>query len=105
MSFHSWVAGLRSLRIERFFDWLKYRVFEVLPDVGAAMTSPETKAASFFRPRWMLILTSAADWPVAPDAPAMLRPFSFTRRITLACAGFSRPSRTFTAAALIAAAP
>jgi hypothetical protein len=33
----------------------------------------EIRVANFFRPRWILILTRAVDWPVAPDARTMLR--------------------------------
>src|SRR5260370_40820091 len=105
MSFHSLVEGLRSPRIGRRFERFTPRSSEELAEVVAVMTSQATNAASFFRPRWMLTLTSAADWPVAPDARALLGPFSFTRRLTLACAGFNRPRRSSTAAALIAAVP
>jgi hypothetical protein len=49
---------------------------------GLDAMSPKQVTAG--RSHQHLILTSAADWPVAPAARAMLRPFSFTRRITQA---------------------
>jgi hypothetical protein len=93
MLFHSSAAEWCNRWAGRLFEQIgfeeKFRRFEGLAAVADARASPAANAANFFRPRWMLTLTRAADWPVAREAPSMLNPCSFTRRITRAWAGFS----------------
>src|SRR5215468_4493459 len=82
-----------------------WRCHDEVPAVFSALASSMANAASFLRPRWMLTLTSAGDWPVAAEAAPMLTPCSFTSRITRAWAGVSHLSRSCRTAALSAASP
>src|SRR4029077_962558 len=97
--------GFNSCLLACGVKFLGFRgVAESAVRVGVT-ASHAASAASFFRPRWILTLTSAADWPVALEASSMLAPSSFTRRMTRACAGLSCLSRSSTVMVVIAGSP
>lgn len=53
----------------------------------------------------MFTFTKEADWPVRAAASSMLKPCSFTRRITSACAGLIWRSSASKDQALVTASP